>query len=331
MAGIVDRPYQGERDLERATDLLLASRIAVGKNRAPTAKRLALLATSRLWEPGQDAHIWEAERTGGASDGELAGFALLWRREESSLHLDLELITNHTGSRTSVSASDMSGDLLRDMLDWALRRAATLATKMRAPVRLSVATFTDQQQLQALLRRSSFVLQDSHNLYMTCALDEGAFSFGAPDELTVRPLRDEREIGRYASLYSFMPMSAAHRLELLRSPDYIHLVAVAPDGDFIAFCECSIDREEWARGGRQTGWVEYVGVRQNAQGHGLGRAIVSEGLRWLRFQGARTAALVTMGTNSVAQRMYRAIGFTVSERDFIYVREIDSPLSDTGG
>jgi ribosomal protein S18 acetylase RimI-like enzyme len=158
---------------------------------------------------------------------------------------------------------------------------------------------------------------------MTCALNARALLPDAPEGVTVRPLRGEQEIERYTALYSFMPRSADQRLELLRSPEYTHLVAVAPDGDFLAFCECSIDREEWARSGRQTGWVEYVGVRQDCQGRGIGRAIVREGLRWLRSHGAQTAALLTGGTNTVAQRMYIAVGFAASERDYIYTCPID--------
>jgi GNAT superfamily N-acetyltransferase len=140
-----------------------------------------------------------------------------------------------------------------------------------------------------------------------------------PEGVTIRSLVDEGEIERYNSLYSFTPMSADHRLELLYSQDYIHLVAVGPSNDLIAFCECSIAREEWVRGGRQTGWIEYVGVRQDLQGRGLGRAIVMAGLRWLRSQGAQTAALITMGTNIAAQRMYQVVGFSVSECDYIYL------------
>jgi ribosomal protein S18 acetylase RimI-like enzyme len=323
MPGIVDRPYAGERDLERASDLLLASRVQAGRDREPTTKRLSLLVTSRLWEPSQDAHVWEAALARGASGRDLAGFALLWRREESNPHLSLELVARHS----SLVAADRPGDLTREMLDWALKRVAALAAKMSADVTLNVATFDDQQQLQALLRRSGFILQGGHNVYMSCALDKAHPSPVVPEGVTIRSLVDEGEIERYNTLYSFTPMSAYHRLELLHSPDYIHHVVVELNGDFIAFCECSIDREEWSRGGRQTGWIEYVGVRQVLQGRGHGRAIVIAGLRWLRSQGAQTAALITMGTNIAAQRVYQAVGFSVSERDYIYTRHVDSPAS----
>jgi ribosomal protein S18 acetylase RimI-like enzyme len=320
MVGIVDRPYEGARDLERAADLLIALRVRAGKDRAPTAKRLALLATSRLWEPEQDARVWEANPIRDTPDGGLEGFTLLWRREPSSPCLTLELVTR----RDSVIATETPSNLTREMVEWALERAAALAARMRADVTLGVATFADQSELQTLLRGRGFVLQDGHNVYMTCALGDAIPSTDAPDGVTIRPLRGASELERYGALYGFTPMSLHHRLELLLSPDYIHLVAIKSDNDFVAYCESSIDREEWARGGRQTGWVEYVGVRQDMQGRGLGRAIVGEGLRWLRSHGAQTAALVTMGTNGAAQRLYQAVGFRISERDYSYMREAGS-------
>jgi hypothetical protein len=59
-----DRSYRGKRDLERAIDLLVTSRAQASKDRAPTAKRLAPLTRSRLWEPAQDAHVWEESAKG---------------------------------------------------------------------------------------------------------------------------------------------------------------------------------------------------------------------------------------------------------------------------
>src|SRR5689334_19994562 len=114
MDGIVDRSFQGQHDLERAFDLLLASRAYMSKDRAPTVKRLALLATSRLWEPNEDAHLWEAAPSENDSDRTLAGLALLWRREEFTPHVTLEVVTG---------AGGVADALAQEMLDWALNRA----------------------------------------------------------------------------------------------------------------------------------------------------------------------------------------------------------------
>jgi hypothetical protein len=209
MAALVDRSYQGERDLERTIERLLALRAQMGEDRAPTVRRLELLATSRLWEPAQDAHVWEAPAED-ASGRRLVGFALLWRREATSPCLSLEVVADF---------GDSPDNLVRDMLDWAINRATALETNMQEDMTLSVATFDDQARLQALLRRGGFALQDGHNVYLTCALDEIESSSDAPQDGTIRPLLGEEEIARYNALYSFTPMRADHRLRLLRSTD----------------------------------------------------------------------------------------------------------------
>ncbi len=63
--------------------------------------------------------MWEEDLPGNVSDKVLAGFALLWRREGSSPHLNLELVSR---------SGDIPVELMRDMLDWALNRAVALAT-----------------------------------------------------------------------------------------------------------------------------------------------------------------------------------------------------------
>jgi ribosomal protein S18 acetylase RimI-like enzyme len=121
-------------------------------------------------------------------------------------------------------------------------------------------------------------------------------------------------------------MRRNHRLALLRDPGYLHLVLVSPDGTLVAFCECSVDAEEWARGGRRTGWVDYIGTREDLWGRGLGRMVLRSGLEWLRRQGADRAALVTMSSNAPAFRLYSATGFAEAAKEHIYVRDI--PWSD---
>jgi ribosomal protein S18 acetylase RimI-like enzyme len=308
---IVDRPYEGERDLQRATDLLLGSRALAGKDRAPTAKRLALLVTSRLWEPQQDAHVWEiGER--------MCAFALLWRRELANPVLILELLTAPDSPDFAGRVEDLTGSILA----WALTRAQALAAGLGVQVSLSAATFADQAHLETLLHRAGFVLQDGHNVYLTCALNGDVPQPTVPEGYVIRTLAGESELDKYAALYSFTPMSASHRRELLHSPNYTHLVVVNPKGEFVSFCECSIDWEEWSLDAHRAGWVEYLGTQEDLQGRGLGRAVVCAGLQWLRLQGAQTAALITMETNVAAQSLYTSLGFALSERDYIYTRRL---------
>jgi hypothetical protein len=120
MAGGIDRPHGGKRDLERAIDLLAASRVQAHKDRAPTAKRLTLLVTSRLWDPAQDAHVWEIESGENDADRQIAGVALLWPREEATPHLTLAVVT----PPSNTVMDDMRGDLARSALGGEARGVA---------------------------------------------------------------------------------------------------------------------------------------------------------------------------------------------------------------
>jgi len=50
-------------------------------------------------------------------------------------------------------------------------------------------------------------------------------------------------------------------------------------------------------------------VEQTAQGHGLGKQLVFEALRWFTQHGASYVTVVTQGRNSRAQRLYQKCGF----------------------
>ena len=66
---------------------------------------------------------------------------------------------------------------------------------------------------------------------------------------------------------------------------------------------------------RETGYTDPVGVRQEFQGQGLGKAILAAGLRELQRRGARRATLGTSSENPIMQRLAEALGFAlVSER-----------------
>jgi ribosomal protein S18 acetylase RimI-like enzyme len=58
-----------------------------------------------------------------------------------------------------------------------------------------------------------------------------------------------------------------------------------------------------------TGYVQRLAVAPAAQRRGYGRALVADGLRWLREHGAARALVNTQADNSHALALYRAMGF----------------------
>ena len=112
MDSLQTRPCIYARDKPGLIDLLLAYRLLTGVAVYPTTWRVRLLLTSRVWDPEQDICIWET------GSGQLAAFALLWRRRATSPYLVLDRFIH--------PAFASSGDLASDMLAWGSQRAQAI-------------------------------------------------------------------------------------------------------------------------------------------------------------------------------------------------------------
>ena len=138
---------------------------------------------------------------------------------------------------------------------------------------------------------------------------------------TVRALgdRDEHPARSWVSWKAFHPDEPDEHYQgwdwyqnVQRAPLYrrdLDIVAVAPDGKFAAFCTV------WFDDVTRTGVFEPVGTAPAHQRRGLGKAVMSEGLRRLQRLGA---TLATVGSYSAeAGALYASMGFTeydLSER-----------------
>lgn len=67
------------------------------------------------------------------------------------------------------------------------------------------------------------------------------------------------------------------------------------------------------------GQIDLVAVAEEAQGKGLGRALVLEALRWFAGRPLPLVSVVTQGDNAAARRLYEHCGFRVrSEQVFFH-------------
>jgi len=60
------------------------------------------------------------------------------------------------------------------------------------------------------------------------------------------------------------------------------------------------------------GYVQRLAVTPRCQGHGIGSALVLDGLRWLRRWGAREVMVNTQVGNDRAVRLYERLGFRIA-------------------
>jgi ribosomal protein S18 acetylase RimI-like enzyme len=70
------------------------------------------------------------------------------------------------------------------------------------------------------------------------------------------------------------------------------------------------------------GWIYYVAVDSDAQGSGLGRAIMSAAEDWLRAHGVLKVQLMVRPDNSKVQAIYEALGYGEQKR-IIYAKWLD--------
>jgi ribosomal protein S18 acetylase RimI-like enzyme len=174
---------------------------------------------------------------------------------------------------------------------------------------VSQANVGDDSWAKVLMRRSARIP------VADCALPAG---------FTIRPLAGESEIEAYVELhraaFESRNMTAEWRTRTLRHPDYVpdlDLVAVAPDGRLAAFCVCWLNKNS----GQVSGQIEPLGVHADFRKLGLGRVILSEGLRRLHLHGASRIYVETDSYRNAALELYESVGFEVIQDVLVYRKD----------
>lgn len=136
----------------------------------------------------------------------------------------------------------------------------------------------------------------------------------APGGYTVRALGDESELPArsWLSWKAFHPDEPDEKYQgwewyrnIQRVPLYrrdLDIVAVAADGELAAFCTV------WFDDITRTAVFEPVGTHPNHQKRGLGKAVMSEGLRRAQRLGATLATVSSYSAG--AHALYESMGFT---------------------
>jgi len=183
-----------------------------------------------------------------------------------------------------------------------------------------VNVFADQAGRMRDLEQAGFVSQadmgeDSWSkVLMRRPAEMPSAEYTLPAGVTIRPLAGQSEASAYAGLqrivFGSKNMTAEWRSRTLLRPQYVpdlDLVAAAPDGSLVAFCICWLDQET----DPVSGQVEPMGVHPDWRKSGLGRAILSEGLRRLRSHGASQIFVETDNYRDAALMLYESAGFRV--------------------
>ena len=145
------------------------------------------------------------------------------------------------------------------------------------------------------------------------------------NDFHIRPLDGAKEVEAYVELHQAVfesrNMTPEWRSRTLQRPEYISdldLVMVAPDGRLAAFCVCWLAKDA---NGEINGQIEPLGVHADFRKHGLGKAILVDGLKRLRSKGAERIYVQTDNYRDAAFRLYESAGFQVLQDILVYRKD----------
>lgn len=316
MENITSRPCDYHGDQQRLIDFWLDYRAASDVRAYPTIWRICLLLTSRVWNQEKDTQIWENE------SGQIIGFAMLWSRQLASSYIVFD---------TFVHPKFAGNELLSAILNWGNLRVNEIAKEQETALTVYVTGFSRYDFSTSLMKRYGYTLfplnPDEHNVYFAKSLQNDISLPIVPAGHEIRKLQGIDSLASYQVLYGFSKVDPLHQKELIESKEYCHLVMVNSDGEFLAYCECSVCYAEWERTNQRIGWIDYVETKPEQQKKGFGRAILTAGLQQLKEFGADVAMLVTINTNTPAVALYNKAGFeSVAIKEYpSYEKQIPSP------
>ena len=221
--------------------------------------------------------------------------------------------------------------LHREILAWADDRAQKIVDSASGRPVWFVNVFTSQTQRIADLEAAGFASQsDVGENSWTKVLVQRPDGLAVqptflPDGFTIRPLAGESEVAGYVSLhqdtFESKSMTAEWRQRTLQVPSYtpnLDLMAIAPDGRLAAFCVCWLNKESTDG---VHGQIEPLGVHKDFRKLGLGRSILSEGIRRLQQHGAGSIYVETDNYRDEAFLLYESVGFRVQHDVLVYRKE----------
>jgi ribosomal protein S18 acetylase RimI-like enzyme len=103
-------------------------------------------------------------------------------------------------------------------------------------------------------------------------------------------------------------------LEIMRTSSYDHeldLVAIAPDGNLVGLCTCTIEDDLNQLLPQKLGSTDPVLVHPDFQGQGLARALIWSGWEKLKSRGIEVAELLTSSHNEKGIAAFTRAGYII--------------------
>jgi ribosomal protein S18 acetylase RimI-like enzyme len=216
-------------------------------------------------------------------------------------------------------------DLEAEIVDWGLTCVRQRNTETGESNTLDAACKSDNLARLAFLERHGFQREEIRSLGYRRPLDRPIAEHILPEGFSLRPVHGEAEVedlvALHRSAFGTDNMTVEYRLAMMRAPQYLpelDLVAVAPNGELAAFCICGFMEDD-----PEVGFTDPIGTREGYKGLGLGRAIVTAGLKAIQARGAKFAELGTSSKNLPMQRLAESLGFELVSETLWFSKRVD--------
>lgn len=273
---------------------------------------------SRAAAQGANAHIgefyWALRST---VEGDPLSGMRVWPDTGGSLSAAAWLDPPH--SSDLLVAPDADERLLDNAMDWLESEACACGGEA-----LSIVVNCEDERRIDALRRRGYTRSAAGNVRFRHKLDPipasklpAGFSLGhvsTDSDVDARVFVEMTAFGG-TTLNADLWRLLAHRLA-----DYqptLDLLVGAADGTGASACTCWYDERS------RRGEIEAVGTSTTFRRMGLGKAVVSEGLRRLSELGASEAVLYSNIGNAASMALYKSCGFEVVGEDFAWVRRLE--------
>ncbi len=279
-------------------------------------EQLHQLVSSRWTVDGPDGQrrigdFWWALR--GTPEGDPLRHMQVWPRADGSLTACAWLDPPDTGDVIVAPDAEIALDKALDWLEKEHRVAGGGSP--------AIAVLAGDHWRAAALRQRAFAPSEAGNVRLSKALEAAPAPVPLPDGFSLRGVSSDTDIERrvFVETASFGTRITAEEWRSLmqRLPGYrtdLDLIAIAPDGSGASACTCWYDE--------QTGCGEFeaVGTAKAYQRMGIGKAVITEGLRRLYGLGATRAIVETTIGNTAAIALYESCGFEVIAKDYSWMK-----------
>ncbi|MBI4830744.1 MAG: GNAT family N-acetyltransferase [Candidatus Lindowbacteria bacterium] len=128
----------------------------------------------------------------------------------------------------------------------------------------------------------------------------------------------------FGGSWGFCPNTTSDIIQQLNAPGYgRHGVILAYDGeDAVGYCWSAEVCQRGCKSGALTGRIHMMGVAPEFRGRGLGRHILSSGLKYLASKGYSTVELTVDCENEAACSIYERVGFKLNTPLLWYEKEM---------